>query len=259
MLTMEIQIATLGQSGLDRAARMTLPRMDGLRYTVSAQSPDGSRLDVPVALERPDLEVHVHHSIGISLNRNYGLDRARADIIIVADDDLDYIVAGLEALRSYFAGHPEVDYVTFRHTGADCKYYPATESCLDGREPRNYYLTAFELAVRRTSLRPDVRFDTDFGPGAPYFLAGEDIVMLLTLQRAGLHGIFIPVDVCAHPGLTTGHRRATPGVLRAQGGYFRLRYGLAGGLLRTLRDIPRRPAPMWQSALHMLQGFFHKK
>ncbi|MCM1036106.1 MAG: glycosyltransferase [Bacteroides sp.] len=258
MLTIEIQIATLGRDGIERAGRMTLPTLDGLTYTVCAQSPDGLPLRVPDTLLRPDVRVIQHRSAGISLNRNHALDRAAGDIVVVADDDLNYSAPALEALRDYFARHPEVDYVTFRHTGADAKHYPPAEACLDGREPRGYYLTAFELAIRRSSLQPGIRFSTDFGPGAPYFLAGEDIVMLLTLQRAGLHGMFVPLDVCEHPGLTTGHRRATRGVLRAQGGYFRLRYGLAEGLARTLRDIPRRPAPLWQSALYMLQGFFHR-
>lgn len=258
MLTAQIQIATLGAAGVERAARMCLPSMPGLTYLVSIQNPDGESIDIPATLRRPDIHTVMYPDRGISLNRNHALALADADIIFIADDDLDYSAEGIDAVRRYFERHPEVDYVTFRHRGPDNKYFPPVESPLQPREPAGYYLTAFELALRRSSLTPQVRFSEWFGPGAPYFLAGEDIVMLLTLQRLGLRGMYIPVTVAEHHGLTTGHRRATPGVLRAQGGYFRLRYGLVEGFVRLIRDIPSRPATPWDAAWYMLQGFFKK-
>ncbi len=254
--TLEILICTLGNAGVARAGSMTLPRMEGVTYFLSIQNPGGEAVFMPDSLRRPDVRWAVNSTAGLSNNRNAAFAASRGDILLVADDDLNYTPEGLQAVIDHFRDNPKCDFATFKHIGGDRKQFPDQGFSFSEKPPKGYYLTSFELAVRRASLTPELRFSPQFGIGAPYFQAGEEEVFLLAMIEAGLNGEFVPVVVAEHPGVTTGVRRATPGVLRAQGACLRLRHGSFWGFLRVIRDVPRRPAPWYEAIFYMIQGFF---
>lgn len=257
MLSLEIQIITFGPEGLARVGTMTMPQLPGLRYFVSLQNPDRLPIEVPATLaRRDDVEIHEHYTRGSNVNRNVALSRGSSDIILFADDDLHYNAEGLKAVIKAFEDDPALDYATFIHTGGDNKSFPDHSFDLSGKDPKGYYMTAFELAVRRRSLPADMRYSNHFGLGMPVFGTGDDSVFFMRLQKSCLKGRFFPIEIVRHPAITTGNRAATPTVLRTQGGYLRLKYGMAEGLLRLLRDVPRRNAPLHSSLAHMLKGFF---
>lgn len=256
-MTLEVLICTCGSDGLARAAAMTLPTVCGVSYLLSVQLPADAKLEIHAPLMRPDVRVVRNASAGLSNNRNAAFASARGDILLIADDDLHYLPEGLRAVLNHFEAHPECDFAAFRHTGGDGKWFPAQPFSFCDKPPRSYYLTSFELAVRRRSLHADLAFSPHFGIGAPYFQACEEEIFLLDMIRAGLRGSYVPVTIVEHPGVTTGVRTATPGVLRAQGACMRARHGAAMGLLHVLRDAPRRPASLPTALKYMLQGW-HK-
>ncbi len=257
-MTLEVQISTYGRDGLERVGRMALPRMDGVRYFVSFQNPDCEPYTVPESLaHRTDVEISEHRSRGLSANRNHALSRGNSDIILIADDDLSYNPQGLQAVIDAFETHPWLDFATFKYSGADAKTYPTESFDLSQREPKGYYVSSIEMALRRESILADMRFNENFGVGTPRFGACEDSIFLLNLQRNNnLRGRFFPIVITQHCGPSTGRRRATPSVLRAQGAWLRLRYGAVMGLVRLVRDVSRRNAP-WPKALwYMVEGYF---
>ena len=261
-MTLEVEICTYGLDGLQRAAQMTLPAVDGVRYRICMQNPDGLAVELPEALRRPDVDFFQHPTRGLSLNRNAALDRAEADIILIADDDLSYSAAGLRAVIDTFAADPALDFATFQYSGSDAKAYPAAACDLCDPLPRGYYLTSFELAIRRSSLPAAIRFSPQMGIGAPFYGAGEENLFLYRLIRSGLRGRFIPVEICRHPDLTTGSRRPTAATLRAVGACIWIehanRNALQRYLLAPLRLLRRsaRPGVSYLTALrHLLHGY----
>lgn len=256
-LTAEVQISTLGKAGLERVAKMVLPPVDGITYRISVQNPTDESLVIPSELKRPDVELSLYRDRGVSRNRNHGLDAATADIVFISDDDLRYDRTGLLAVIDYFEKHPDVDFVTFRSSGSDGKLFPDEGFEFGGRRPRGYYLSAFEMALRRDRLPAGLRYSTDFEISSPVLGCGEESIFLVDLERAGLRGHYVPVTVVEHPDLTTGSRPATAPVLRAQGAYLRYRYGSLKGFLKILRDVPRRKASPWHALIGMMQGYFY--
>lgn len=254
-MKLEVLISTYGTDGLARTAGMQLPAVYDVSYLVYLQLPEDSELEVPDSLRRDDVRIEVSRSRGLSRNRNNALDNSSGDILLIADDDLDFTVEALEGVKSTFEENPLLDFATFRHVGEDRKWFPAYEFDFSSREPAGYYLTSFELALRRKSIVPRFRFPENMGAGTPLFGSGEENVFLLQMLKEGLRGRFFPMVVATHKGLTTGCRRATPATLRGQGAYFRLRYGVAEGLMRLLRDAPRRNYSLLPSVIHMLAGF----
>ena len=132
-MTLEVEICTYGLAGLQRVAQMTLPAVEGVRYRICMQNPDGAEVSLPEALRRPDVDFFQHPTRGLSINRNAALDRAEADIILIADDDLHYRAEGLRAIIDTFAADHALDFATFQYSGPDAKVYP-TEAC-DLRDP----------------------------------------------------------------------------------------------------------------------------
>lgn len=256
MITLEVQIITYGSEGLRRVGEMTLPEIEGVRYFVSFQNPEKKEYEIPKSIaSRKDVEILEHHTVGSNINRNMALSRGNSDIILFADDDLHYSSEGLKAVMNIFDKDPSLDYATFIHTGGDNKIFPNFEFDLGGKEPKGYYMTAFELAVRRRSLPRQFRYSAHFGLGMPVFGTGDDSIFFLRLQKSSLKGRFFPVEIVRHPNITTGNRTATPTVLRTQGAYIRLKYGAFEGFFRLVRDVSRRKASPWSAFRHMLKGF----
>jgi len=254
-MELEVQISTFGKAGLHRVAKMKLPEIDGVKYLVSLQNPDGDVIDVPQALERGDIKILEHADRGLSVNRNYGIENGNCNVILIADDDLDYTSEGLNFVKSVFENNPTLDFATFRHEGDDGKKFPDHEFEIKRKLPKDYYLTSFELAIRRSSLPDDLRFSPMLGIGSPLFSVGEENVFMYRMVMNGLRGRFFPYTIAVHRGQTSGVRLASITVLQGQGAWLWIRYGWIEGFLRVLVDTPRRNAPFFKSLIYMIKGF----
>ncbi len=256
MLTLEVQISTFGKNGLDRVAKMILPKLERVSYFVSLQNPNAECIIIPDSLKRDDIKIVEHRSIGLSNNRNFALNNATSDIILIADDDLNYIAEGLQAVLNVFENNDDLDFATFAYTGTDEKHYPDYSFDLTKGHPKNYYISSVEIALRTDSLPTNTRFSTLMGIGSGVFGSGEENVFVWRLINKGLQGRFFPIEIAHHEGVTTGNRKPTNLVLRAQGAWLWIRFGWFVGYLRLIRDISRRHTSWIHALAQMTIGFF---
>ncbi|MDE7472267.1 MAG: glycosyltransferase [Muribaculaceae bacterium] len=219
---LEVLVCTRGVDGIRRVAAMNLPRVEGVGYLVSWQ--DGGT-EVPRELCREDVKVVNTPTTGLSNNRNEAFRASTAGLLLVADDDLEYTAEGLKQVIAVMESHLDIDFATFKHSGDDNKWFPDYEFDLS-TVVRNYYVTSFELAVRRPMVEGEraVVFDPQFGLGAPRFQACEEELFVMDAIRAGYRGRFFPIEIVLHHGLTTGYKPMTRGVLEAQGAHIGERY-----------------------------------
>lgn len=255
-----IGISTTGRDGIERVAQMlSAPLPDSLYYIVSWQNSSG---ELPATLVRPDVLVDRPAGHGLSRNRNNVLRlwnkiRSRDDKswLLIADDDLRYDAERLERAISRLRAHPELDYAAFAHTGSGDGAYPDYEFDLDGRRPRGYYITSFNLAVSRG----DVMFDTNFGLGAGDLAIGEEQLWVHDLRQHGARGRFFPVAICEHKHPSSGLKAMTAGQHQAHGIILRLDYPLTAPLRIPL--IARRYSrshhqPLWPAMKALYKGYF---
>lgn len=227
---LEVLISTIGRAGIERVAGMRLPSVDGVGYLVSWQ---GSVGDVPAELARPDVRIVTTQSKGLSNNRNDAFVASVAPLLLIADDDLRYTESGLRTVIDTMDEHKEVDLAAFMHCGGGGKAFPDSE--FDLRSPASgYYVTSFEIAVRRHVVVGErgVGFDPRFGIGAPLFGAGEEQFFVDDVIAQGFTCRYFPRLIVEHPGVSTGERYLSPGVLMAQGIYLRTRFGWPEALIR---------------------------
>ncbi len=260
---LEVLICTIHASGLQRVADMRLPRVPGVRYLVSWQMPGDERdveVALPAALHRDDVTVCRTASAGLSNNRNHAFEHATAPVLLIADDDLRYTAEGLQGVIDTFDADPQLDIAQFRFEGnGGQKYYPDTVADLTHRLPKGLYVTSFELALRRDTVLPRVRFDTRFGIGSGKYLHGEEHIFLLDARCKGLNCRYIPLTVATHTGPTTGQRRYdNPGLAAADGAVIAAEYGIWGALrvpLLAWRRYRQGRAPFAWCLRHALRGF----
>lgn len=241
---LDLALITHGPDGLERVVRQGLPRVPGVRYVVSWQGDAGRAVPAEIAA-RDDIEVHRCALSGLSNNRNNAIDRCRAELVLLADNDVEYTPEGLLGVIDAFREYPEADLLTFRSEPADCQY-PAESVRLDRRLPRGYYAKSIEIAFRRERIG-NLRMSPDLGLGSGRFEGGEDEAFLMTAIRRGLECRFVPLTVGVHAGESTGTKsRPSDANLRAAGVIVRLYYPVA--------FVWRLPLKAWR--LRRRAGFF---
>ena len=125
---------------------------------------------------------------GLSRSRNKAIAAAKADICVIADDDLMFDGDADARIEALFAENPNVDVITFQARdggGRPLKRYRKSghaHSLLTA-----FNIISFEIAFRRTSvINSGVLFDERFGLGAK-FVSGEENIFVADLVRAGLN------------------------------------------------------------------------
>lgn len=229
MISLEVLISTLGSDGICRVARMELPEAEGVTYLVCWQKSDG--VEIPAGLaSRTDVRIIRNSGIGLSRNRNYALEHASGDVLLIADDDLKYTAASLEAVRQVFEKDPAFEIGLFRYCnerGEHAKTYPCESVVITDRLPKGYYTTSVEMAVRRSGKAASLRFCEALGLGAPVLKCGEEELFLLDARRKGCKVRFFPLDICVHTGKPTGLTKVIDnGVYRGIGAVTSLLYPL---------------------------------
>lgn len=201
-MTLDLALVTWQPEGIARVAAQQLPRVDGVRYIVSWQCHGNAPVPESLA-SRDDVEIHRCELTGVSNNRNNAVDHCRADIILMADDDITYNPDSLRAIIKAFEAHPEVDVALLQFSGSTPKPYPAKETPLRLPLPRGMWVSLVEIAVRRKSGARALRFCTELGPGSR-FTCAEDEVFFLSAIRRGLTCRHFPINIGTHPTISSG-------------------------------------------------------
>lgn len=250
-LTVEVLISTLGADGIRRVASMNLPQAEGVSYLVAWQRSDN--VEIPAALaERPDIRIARNPGIGLSDNRNFALDRAMGDILVIADDDVEYTAEAFAVVRSAYTEYPGLDMALFRYRNAAGKFeksYPDTQASLCRSIPKGYYVSSIEITLRRQGRAATLRFPEEFGIGAPRFGCGEEEIVLRRALRRGCDVRLFPDLLCTHCGDTTGQRRVTD--QRVYRGM-----GAAVAYTEPLKCYLRFPLMAWRGARRGTMSFF---
>ena len=238
-MKLQVLICTYGENGIQRIAKCSHPKVEGVEYLVSWQA--SKSYPIPVELHREDFKIFKTDSIGLSKNRNNALAKATADILLISDDDVDYYTEGFLAIITAFKENPDIDIATFRYDSLSPeKTYPSER--INIKNPtKGYYISSIEIAFRRDSVQNKIWFNENFGIGAK-FPSGEEDIFLRDCMDHQLNGMFFPVSIARHDGTTTSERNLMlPTRPQTKGAVFLLLHPYTWPLrmlTHTLREIP---------------------
>lgn len=223
MTTLDVLISTINERIHNVPAVLLPPRRD-VRYVVCWQQ-DGYDCAMPQALVRDDVTLLTLQGRGTSRNRNHAIKHSTADICLVADDDVEYNETTFSTILDTFEANPSLDVATFRSDSIyEKKCFPDTPFNL-ATPAKNYYVSAIEIAFRRSTVAPRVLFNELTGPGAPVLQAAEDSFFALEAVIRGLNCQFFPKTIVTHNHISTGITPIqSPGTIMSQGAYIRVAY-----------------------------------
>ncbi len=132
---------------------------------------------------------------GVGLSRNTALMRARGEIVLFSDEDIQYDKGYAEALLGEFAAHPEADILLFNVRVGEVRRTYENKDFARVRWHNCGRYPAYAIAARTKKLRSaNVCFSLLFGGGAEYS-NGEDSLFLMECLRAGLRLYRTPVCI----------------------------------------------------------------
>lgn len=202
-IKLQVLICTYGKEGIERVANGLHPQTKGVEYLVSWQASEGA--EVPDTLKRKDFVIYRTDTKGLSKNRNHALSKATATFLLISDDDVDYTQERLKAVIESFEQNPNMDILTFKYDSISAsKSYPANRFSLKN-PTKGYFVTSFEIALRRKNIIGKIWFNENFGIGAT-FPSGEEDVFIKDCLESGLTGMFLPITITRHDGTTTSER-----------------------------------------------------
>lgn len=246
--SLDIAIATHQTSGIERVAKMLMPENDGIKYVVSWQ--DHSNAPIPQSiLERNDVSVFRFEEVGLSPNKNNALDHCKSEIIYFTDDDVELSPEGIDMLRKAFKNNPSVELATFRSKHGDMSRFPAVETTLTLKYPKEYTVCGIEIAYRQ-STQPRLRYCHEFGFGENIMMhGGEDEMLLYSAIKRGIKCRFFPITICSHLHPSTGSKKhLSDKNLRSMGCVIQLHY--------PKTSIVRVPLKAWRLFKNDQSGFF---
>lgn len=211
-MKLDVLICTLNE-GICRVPEVLIAPREDVMYVVSMQYTDECFLQhIPHSLrERKDVQLITLPGRGLCRNRNHALLAARADIALIADDDVRYCDEYFDRIIETFERNKEVDVAHFKIQSTDggvVKDYPE-EHYRYPHVPRGMYVSSIEIALRIHTVRNRVQFDERFGLGSPYFICGEEDIFIRDAAQAGLHIAYFPLVIVQHPDDSTGSRTYT--------------------------------------------------
>ena len=256
MLTLDVAISTYRPEGIERVVKMLRPLepKKGVRYVVSWQEHGDASLPTYLA-DRGDVEVWRTDLKGLSNNRNNSIEHCRGDIVLIADDDLEYYPDFAEKILSAFEEKPLLDLGIFKVDFHNPKKYPEETCRLSLPFPKGYYCSSVEIAFRRERLS-DLSFWPEMGLGAPVLQSGEDELFLISAIKRGYDCEFFPIAIATHPSESTGNK-ISPGTLRAQGFIMALIYSwslLPRLILKAKRLSSSGKIGIGKAAYYLLEG-----
>ena len=234
----EILICTI-DDGIERVSGVLMPPIANVRYIVSMQYTDVKFLQmIPASLlERPDVLLSTIPGKGLSKNRNNALDLAKADILLISDDDTRYSEDYIKTVAKAFDHLSDSDILCFESVSYDgmlLKRYPSDEMPFNCALECGYCPSSVEIALRG---KVRTRFDERFGLGSERLCAGEDDVFLKDASTQGYNISFVPeVIVSTDPDTTGLHFLDNSTLQITKGAVFKHIFGKRNAIWRSVRE-----------------------
>ena len=127
---------------------------------------------------------------GLSVSRNICLSEARADICLIADDDLEYVEGYADIVRKAFENNANASIIRFKVHGIERKFKDYPEKTEKIGLLKSLKVSSVEVALLRNKIA-GLKFDEHIGAGKK-FCMGEENAFLVHCIKRGLKLYYSP-------------------------------------------------------------------
>lgn len=134
---------------------------------------------------------------GLSRSRNMLINNSQGDILVIGDDDVEYLDGYYEAIENAYKKYADADIIVFRFTNEKGKETRARFSQDVKVTMQNVSkFASVEITFKRESvMKAGLAFNNNIGLGTA-FPSGEENAFLADALRAGLKVYHVPVTIC---------------------------------------------------------------
>lgn len=211
MKSVDILISTSNER-IDYVEQILKPVQHNVNYIIGHQVYGiyKEKISTPKIVDiREDIKYFRSEERGISKNRNITIDNARADISVIADDDIKYFDNTFENIVKYHNLYPKASVIIFQIQTLDSnkpfKAYPATKFWLTKKDAS--FVNSIEITFKTQDIKnKGISFNENFGLGSK-LTGGEENLFILDCINSGLNVLYIPIPIVIHPKETSGRNK----------------------------------------------------
>ena len=177
-------IATMNRTEFDFLSKMNLKS--------NAIVINQCKIEDELIEEYENIKIISCNEIGLSKSRNKALENSKADICILADDDIEYTDNSLEIINNAYKEY-DADIIVFKAMKSNGKAYKKYKNNRCSiKKINSMKVSSVEITFNRLKIiNKKIGFDERFGAGAEY-ICGEENIFLSDCLKKGCKIIFIP-------------------------------------------------------------------
>jgi glycosyltransferase involved in cell wall biosynthesis len=161
---------------------------------------------------------------GLSKSRNLAIENATGDILVIADDDIEYLPGFDKTILKAYETYPEASLISFQfldEKGKLAKLYPRYTGYISSNKRP---LSSVEISIRREDIiQNEIWFDKRFGLGTS-LPCSEEQLFKQDIIIQGLKAAYIDQPILSHKGKTSSSDMGKPELVRATTAYKFLMY-----------------------------------
>lgn len=191
MTTIEFLVATMNQPHLTFFEKMNINTQAVIVNQLTHKT-EGSCV-IP---EKEAVKCISYEGKGLSKSRNIALQQATADIVVVADDDVQYVDDVVAIIDTAYQTYQEADMICFivERTGT-----PTPKKFRTTSSEENYLsilkVSSVEITFKRSAIEEKgLLFNELIGAGEALY-CGEESAFLYAALRAGLTVRYVPIKI----------------------------------------------------------------
>lgn len=208
---LELLISTMNRKDLSFLESM-FPEIDTSLFSILIINQ--TELDEILVSSNPKIRVINSREFGLSKSRNLAIENAVGDILVFADDDIQYLPGFEKTICQAYNTYDQASLISFQFLADKEEFkkkYPTTEGYTTSKRSR---LFSIEITFKRKDiLEKGIRMNEYFGLGSSFPCAEEQIFKQAILNE-GLKIAYVAVPIVIHFGRTTGFNQAQPDFIR---------------------------------------------
>lgn len=211
-LDLEILISTMNRKDLSFLDKM-FPELNLSLYSLLIINQTHLKKDLTSS--NPKVRVINSREFGLSKSRNLAIENAKGDILLIADDDIEYLPDFEKTIFKAYQTYPDASLISFQYINEYKKFgklYPNKEGYIKSTKRP---LSSVEISFKREDIIfHDIRMNEYFGLGTT-LPSSEEQLFKYEILKKGLKVAYVSQPILKHKGKTKASSLGAPELIRA--------------------------------------------
>lgn len=188
-MTVQVLVSTMNQSDVKKLVRSMKIKSCVVINQVT------NEMVLPKEIREQGVEAYAVEERGLSRSRNKAINKATADVCLIADDDMYYTKDYERVVLDTYAKYPDADIIAFFVDSDDERQQK--DKLKEGKLNilNTMKIASCNITFRRQSvIEAGIKFDERFGTGTDNYM-GEENIFLFDCHKKGMKIYYMPLKI----------------------------------------------------------------